>query len=369
MLQKSELQTRHYVYSLDILRSIAILLVMCWHLPKEIKFAIAPISQIGLWGVDLFFVLSGFLIANQFFSQLIRKNNFAFRSFYIKRILRTWPCFFTVLAFYLMLPNFWEHSYMPPFWRFVTFTQNFDLKLSAFSQAWSLCIEEQFYLLFPIVSFITWRSKSVRLVVAVIVGLLLLGLLVRALMWFTFMADLTTNSERQYQYFSKIYYPTWSRLDGLILGVSIAATKNFATQLWKQLTSYGDWLLFSGFLILLVGFWLHSDRYSLSAALFGFPVVSLGFGGIILSALSPGSALNRLKTPGADLIAMLSYSLYLLHKQIFHLSAIWISKFEIQNVFVKAVFMFAMSVLSAGALHLIIERPFLTLREKITNKL
>lgn len=366
MLRQPEFRPRQYLHSLDILRSIAILLVMCWHLPKEVKLAIAPISQNGLWGVDLFFVLSGFLIANQLFSHLIRDGGVDFRSFYIRRVLRTWPCYFAVLVLYLMFPAFWEHSDMPPLWKFLTFTQNFNLKFSAFSHAWSLCIEEQFYLLFPCVAVLLWRLKNARFVLSVIVSLFLLGILIRVLMWFTFVDGLPNDFDRQY--FSKIYYPTWSRLDGLVLGVSIAALKNFTSVLWQRITARGNWLLVSGILILIMGFWLQSDRYSLLAAALGFPVVSMGFGAIVLSALSPSSLLNRLKVPGTGIIAMLSFSLYLLHKQVFHLTSDWLKSFEVQNLFASVALMFLVSLLSAAVLHLIVERPFLTVRDKLTNQ-
>jgi len=84
--------------------------------------------------------------------------------------------------------------------------------------------------------------------------------------------------------------------------------------------------------------------------------------------LSPKSFLNRLRIPGAGIIAMLSFPLYLLHKQIFHLTSDWLKSFDISNLFASVVFMFLASLLSAAALHLTVERQFLTIRDKLTKK-
>ena len=186
-------------------------------------------------------------------------------------------------------------------------------------------------------------------------------------MWFKFVEGLPDDFNLQY--FSKIYHPTWSRLDGLVLGVSIAVAKNFASTLWQQVMACGNWFLVSGFLILFTGFWLQYDRYSLLAAALGFPIVSLGFAAIVLSAHSPKSFLNRLRIPGAGVIAMLSFPLYLLHKQIFHLSSEWLKNFDLQNLFANVVFMFLASLLSAAALHFTVERQFLALRDRLTRRL
>jgi peptidoglycan/LPS O-acetylase OafA/YrhL len=353
----------HHVHSLDILRSIAIIMVMCWHLPHAAKLALAPVSQIGLWGVDLFFVLSGFLISNQLFTHLIREKKIKFLSFYLKRVFRTWPSYFVVLALYLWVPEFGGQSGMPPLWKFLTFTQNFELTFSPFSHAWSLCIEEQFYLVFPIVAHLLARYSNRKFAVVFVVVLLLIGIVTRGAMWFAFVNK--AGSALDYQYYSKIYYPTWSRLDGLILGVSIAAIKNMIPQMWDRLIRFGNLFLGLGFFVLIFGFWLQSDRYSLAAVLFGFPAISFGFAAIVISAISPGSMFSRLRIPGAGFIASLSYSLYLLHKEVFRIFAAQFESFGFGNIYLTIFWMFLASLICAMVLHLLIERPFLVFREKL----
>jgi len=138
---------------LDTLRAIAIALVFMYHyrvfVSDEPTFGFA--SVLGWVGVDLFFVLSGYLIANQVFSGVARGHQLSPKLFYIRRGLRTLPAFWFVLALYFLFPAVMGGQPPPPLWRFLTFTQNLGLHGgTAFSHAWSLCIEEQFYLVLPL---------------------------------------------------------------------------------------------------------------------------------------------------------------------------------------------------------------------------
>lgn len=124
----------------DVLRSLAILLVILVHLPVEAT----PPSLVGhAWlGVDVFFVLSGFLIGTQLFREVARTGRVDLKSFYLRRAFRIFPAFFVVLGLYAIFPVIWDASTMQSVWSFATFTVNFDFDPRvgrAFSQAWS-CI-------------------------------------------------------------------------------------------------------------------------------------------------------------------------------------------------------------------------------------
>jgi len=143
------------LYGLDHLRTLAIALVLFFHYPAiELPDWLADIKDFGWIGVDLFFVLSGFLIARQLFAELKTTNTISVRQFFIKRFFRIIPVYLVVVTIYFLVPVFRERESLPALWRFLTFTQNIGLDPSAtgtFSHAWSLCIEEQFYLAFPLV--------------------------------------------------------------------------------------------------------------------------------------------------------------------------------------------------------------------------
>ena len=142
------------LYGLDNLRAVAIAFVFIYHYaglsngaPKWLGF----ITKFGWTGVDLFFVLSGFLISSQLFAQIKKGQTISFKQFFLKRFFRIVPAFLFILVLYFIFPFFRERESLPPLWKFLTFTQNFGLNLKdfgTFSHAWSLCVEEHFYLFF-----------------------------------------------------------------------------------------------------------------------------------------------------------------------------------------------------------------------------
>ena len=137
---------------LDTLRAIAILLVFLNHEAfRSHSPTLLVVQAVGWIGVDLFFVMSGYLIANQVLAGVNRGEELSLAAFYARRAFRTWPAYWVVLACYFLFPSWMGGNTPPPLWRFLTFTQNFNLPTgTAFSHAWSLCIEEQFYLVLPL---------------------------------------------------------------------------------------------------------------------------------------------------------------------------------------------------------------------------
>lgn len=101
---------------------------MLWHLPRPATpVFLQGLKQYGWTGVDLFFVLSGYLIGTQLLSRLARGQRLSLRDFYLERALRILPAFLTVLALYTLLPGIRETPTMQAPWRFLTFTMNFGL--------------------------------------------------------------------------------------------------------------------------------------------------------------------------------------------------------------------------------------------------
>ena len=349
--------TEKRLHSLDILRTLAILLVFMFHFSKANENSFfGYFGELGWMGVDLFFVLSGFLIGNQIFSNLQRTGSVSFKNFYLRRGLRTLPNYLVVLALYLFIPVFRGQLDMPPLWKFLTFTQNFGLRPSAFSHAWSLCIEEQFYFILPIIAVFLFSIKSRRSAWMTVFFLVAGGILLRGWLWNNIVAtaDPKTNPG---MYVMWIYYPTWGRLDGLLFGVGLAAMRNFETDLWKRIAAKGNVSLLLSGLFILVSAFLFIDKSLLSSAL-GFPLLSLGLALLVLSALSENSWIHRIRIPGAGLMAMLSYAFYLLHKEIIELTKLALNFGAFSDSYwLLAGLSFCMSVVAAAALYLLVERP------------
>src|ERR1044072_3335666 len=172
---------------LDALRGIAILLVIAWHYLANAE-GVSPGSTLAYaqavfrltWsGLDLFFVLSGFLIGGILLDNRTATNYF--RVFYVRRFYRILPLYAVVLAAFYLLPlGPWLKDRAAPWWGYATLTQNFWMaQTGRFSPnflnvTWSLAIEEQFYLTLPLIIRLTppRRLPQIALACAVTAPLL-----------------------------------------------------------------------------------------------------------------------------------------------------------------------------------------------------
>ncbi len=303
-------------HGLDTLRATAIAIVFMYHYSSFVSHesTFGFLSVIGWTGVDLFFVLSGYLIANQLFSGVVRHRILSLKNFYARRALRTLPVYWLILALYFLLPDLMGGSTPPPLWRFLTFTQNWGLHGgTAFSHAWSLCIEEQFYLILPLaVAGGLWRVGCSRRGWAVLGILVLSGIGARACLWFSYGKDFSA-------YHTHIYYSTIGRFDEFLPGVAVAMLKNFHRPLWDRIMAHGQRLLFVACIAVtavLYAEYRFEEGESLILTAFGYSAIAIAFALLVAAALSPGSYLHRSRVPGAYHLAVWSYSIYLSHKAI-----------------------------------------------------
>jgi len=350
---------------LDLLRAVAIVWVMLFH-----SFVVgglgedwAWLSRYGWMGVDLFFVLSGFLIGAQVLAPLARGERLRFGDFYLRRAFRILPAFWAVLALYALWPAFREAPGMEPWWKFATFTMNVSIdygRNQAFSHAWSLCVEEHFYLLFPALAWWLMRRPSAPRFVWLCALLVLGGIALRSAVWLHFNA---VDPPRNW-FIEDIYYPTWARLDGLLAGVSLAVLKTFRPRAWTRWQRHATAALLAGLATTALALWLFRDRVGLLGNSVGWPVLSIGFGLLVFAGAGRDSALGRWRVPGIAWLAGISYSLYLTHKAVFHLveqaGGAWL-----QGHGIVAFALYAGAALLGGALlHYGVERPFLAMRER-----
>ena len=324
------------------------------------------IDEIGWVGVDLFFVLSGYLIGNQIFSPIINQRKFSFKNFYFRRLLRTLPAYLFVLAVYFLIPGFREAPILPPLWKFLTFTQNLDLHTgTAFSHAWSLCVEEQFYLVLPVFFLMIGYKKSVRYGWFFLFGLVVMGIILRSSLWIYYNQSVSNHS----LYYTKIYYSSFCRLDELIFGVAIAMLRNFHKNIWERITQKGNLILLLGIISSGVTFYLFIQyHFSLFMTAVGYPLLGLSFAALTLAALSPNSYLYKIRIPGAAFLAVCSYSIYLIHKPISVIIYRELFKLGVVPTSFISVFVITLvTVVSSWLLYVCIESPFLKLRDKIGN--
>nr|WP_319570389.1 acyltransferase [uncultured Draconibacterium sp.] len=360
------------LHGLDHLRAIAILLVMIFHYGRGIPSWLEPIQQIGWTGVDLFFVLSGYLIGFQLLKKYKNKNRIDFKQFYCKRFFRIIPAYIAVLILYFSIGNLREGSGLPPLWRFLTFTQNFGLDSQtqrSFSHAWSLCVEEQFYLLLPITIFFVFISRIQKFTPFLIIILIGLGFFLRIYNWNEFVQPFIESGSRREMFkgfIEKVYYPSYNRMDGLIIGVTIAAIFTFKPRIMDYLTKYGNIVLLIGLGLFLFAYQICESLITYKAMIFGLPLISLAYGVILIGAISPTSIFYKIKSRITLVIATLSYAIYLTHKQLYQFVRTVITgidnDFLQQNVFWICI---VVAIVGGFILHIIIEKPFLRLRDNL----
>ena len=199
---------------LDAVRGLAVLLVLVHNTNKYPSLHLGLISDNGWMGVDLFFVLSGFLITRILLDT--KQSECYFRNFYARRCLRIWPLYYSVLLFMFVIVPILRPSEAhavfearsSPWWAFPVFLQNFLVSIPAMATGplgvtWSLAVEEQFYLFWPLVVRFCTEAQLRKIAIAVIC-------LSPALRFYLSLHQVN------------IYSNTFCRLDGLMAGALLA---------------------------------------------------------------------------------------------------------------------------------------------------
>lgn len=361
----------HRSNGLDNLRALAIALVFMYHymvfVSGEPTFGWA--SSVGWVGVDLFFVLSGYLIGNQLFSGFVARRELSLSRFYARRALRTWPVFWLVLAVYFIFPEAMGGKPPPPLWKFLTFTQNFQLQPgTAFSHAWSLCIEEQFYLVLPLVVLLALKVGSHRIQAwLLLLGLLAVGIGSRWVLWNAYGLESTGQIN---SYYPNVYYATLGRFDEFLPGIAVALVKNYRPLVWQRLMARGAalfWVGMAATLAVLYGvlkhYYVDDYGYPFFMSVFGYSLVAIAFSLLVASALSPHSPLQRVRMPGGYSLALWSYSIYLTHKPIAYMLKGVLAPYALpQSALVLVIA--AASVAVGAVLYRLVELPFMQLRDR-----
>jgi peptidoglycan/LPS O-acetylase OafA/YrhL len=309
---KAQQQRRFYQPELDGLRFYAFLGVFVFHsLPSQPAFyhglhlplpsLWGAVVKSGASGVDLFFALSAFLITSLLLRERHETGGISLRLFYIRRILRIWPLYFLVVALGVVLAHTMANQPLP--WYYVAgyllFVGNwvhavFGAPKSICSPLWTVSIEEQFYLIWPLLMKMLERRG---MIIAAIVTLLLATL--------SRVGFVLAGASGGY-----LYYGSTSRCDSLALGILLAL---FADRLPKLKWGMRFLLLAGGLLGWIVSSaWLIEQPGKVSMPwVVGRLLVSVASGAILYACLHSRSKLVR----GGWVVRLgkISYGLYMLH--------------------------------------------------------
>jgi len=359
------LDHRHHFHSLDGLRGVAVLVVVAFHYyPRHAHDPLGALAGFGWLGVDLFFVLSGFLITGILFDT-VQEPRF-FRNFYVRRVLRLMPIYLIMVAVVLIISFF--HGERPTIWAlpFFAYGSNTigDLQKDigvghtmVLGHLWSLAVEEQFYFFWPpLIFFMRSRKRILR---ACLLGCLaLFGLRIWILMHpnpFTLsMAD---------------ELPL--HMDGLLLGGALSMLMRDAHSI-AALTAKK---LYPGFVaggteIVLCAMRAHSAHFSrFPMDLFGTLSAAIGFFCVIALALQPQSWVHRMGSwQPLRVLGRYSYGLYLWHQlpdaavRRFEVRVETIVRLPIANSLIAFSLVFGGCLLVAMLSYHLIELPFLKMK-------
>lgn len=353
------------IFGLDIVRATAILLVLFSHSSNILAPYVPWLRDIGIFGflgVELFFVLSGFLIGSiiikAFLSKGSKLNMNIILNFWKRRWFRTLPNYYLFLFFNIAL-LIYTGSFLFD-WKYLLFLQNISVSPIFFSESWSLAVEEWFYLLFPLllISFFSIFKRTNKDKLFIILSVLVVLLI----------------SSYRFIYVLRLD-PSWElgirkilflRIDSIMYGVILAYIKYKKPELLNKYKIHS--LIFGLVLLTIVYIQFFTSvkgAQSLYSKTFYFNFVSLS-----LVSLLPFA--DSLKGTGRKIdnyitfISLTSYSLYLLHNSI--ILVIFLAVFKTstiyQAIFIYLLYWFTVLFLS-GLTYKYFEKPILEKRENV----
>jgi peptidoglycan/LPS O-acetylase OafA/YrhL len=215
---------------LDVLRCIAVLLVMLAHSKTHSRIALA-----GWVGVDLFFVLSGFLISGLLFDEYKQQGSIGLKRFFIRRGFKIYPSFYVLLFVgFLVEHGIYSHpvSSAGQYLREVLYVQNYATGI--WIHTWSLAVEEHFYILLPILLLALLRfardaSRPFDTVPAIFMVIAIVCLAVRIV------TASRLSSPDEYRIFLNVIAPTHERIDSLFFGVLLGYLHHFRPYFLQKL--------------------------------------------------------------------------------------------------------------------------------------
>tara|TARA_B100001093_G_scaffold30378_1_gene26338 strand:- start:987 stop:2903 length:1917 start_codon:yes stop_codon:yes gene_type:complete len=341
-----------YRPEIDGLRAIAVLSVLIYHADFKIKIAEKTFNFLpgGYLGVDIFYVISGYLITFLIFDQT-KKKLFNFKQFYERRARRLLPMLFLVIftslvaGWILMMPQQLKDLsgsalssliFLSNFWFLITDNYFADTSsLKPLLHTWSLSIEEQFYIFFPIIFYLLYKkkSKNIKLIFSILIIFSLL---------------LASLSSKYYPNINFYILPT--RIWELLIG-SFLAYYHISNKIFKKI-KFQDYLTFIGMALILVPFFLFNDKTPHPSFLTIFTILGCAF--IIINHNSENIIKKILSSKIFVGVGLISYSLYLWHFPIFAFKKIKsknLSEFDKLEGIILAIIL---SVFS----YFLIEKPF-----------
>ena len=350
-------QSLEYIPAFDGLRAFAVSMVLLFHAGWKIDGI--RIGQGGFIGVDVFFVLSGFLITRVLLRQVAQEGKIDFKKFYINRLLRLFPALLvvsTVFGFitlvFLSHPVF--HSTLYEIFYSLTYTSNwvkaYHLHLMPFfGHTWSLSIEEQYYLIWPIILYcIQTKIPTVR------IQLLIVSICIVTIFMHKYTLYYSESTP------ARLYNGLDTRLDSLLFGSLLGMSYNKLIRIFESVRNCYSNVFFTiqilcvAILFIACFAFSQHDNYLLSIT---YHSVLISSGVLIISfCVKNGGIISRIMASQPLVqVGILSYGIYLWHLPIFRL----MGHINIFNRFQILILGTSIAIISAGLSYYLVERYFL----------
>jgi peptidoglycan/LPS O-acetylase OafA/YrhL len=343
-----------HIPALDGVRGLAILAVFFHHYgaggihsPSAMVRGIATVCGLGWTGVDLFFVLSGFLITGILFDTQSEPSYYS--KFYARRTLRIFPIYYLFAAITLLVvpPSVWQKGHLfflvylgyPAALIWPTLV-NLPIRIT---HLWSLSVEEQFYMLWP------WLIRKLHTP--------------RNILGLCAVAGVGSLAAR-------VVFPGWAyaslpcRMDGLALGAALAIL--FRGNLWQQCqrSAWAVFLTSAGAVVLICALRHTTDHYDRVICTVGFSVIATAYGALLVLSLGPLTGLFSLRT--LRIFGKYSYGMYLYHfplTTVFEHTKPFFARYPLGSLSYVATSLAANLAIAALSFHLF-EQPILRLKSR-----
>lgn len=358
---------------LDGVRGLAIALVLLWHcfylIPSSSGAVIwNHIAGLGWLGVDLFFVLSGYLITRILLAQRGRSGYFG--RFYLRRVFRIFPAYYFVLGLiwlWLLLfpPPGWEGNLLGQWPWFVTYLQNWGMAVNtaAFDwpgvgHFWSLAIEEQFYMLWPAIVMLATGASLRRICVCLIACSIMVKFILAAV----------------HAPWAAVYMVTIGRFEGLAGGALLATLTPAALLRWQPWIVRAGVVGVAGLLALLLSGAMMTSRLTLVWAI---PTATAAFVWLLLAVQQhslPSWAMRVLCNRVLVWLGLYSYGIYLCHYPIHWILRVWMVPVGASppadnfDVLLLGVVTLIISLVFARLMFAVLEAPALRLRDTLQRR-
>jgi peptidoglycan/LPS O-acetylase OafA/YrhL len=375
--------------ALDGVRGLAVLLVVLYHCAlftgcftaeAQALDRLGPLRFVlaGCWaGVDLFFVLSGFLIGRILLLELCASGGLYYPSFLIRRSLRIFPAYYLVLSFSLLVVSRLEFplyyflfggttdraELVSAAWSSYAYVSNYvrpGNEPSLLSWGWSLCVEEHMYLLLPPLLWAAFRWLRPGLRGPLLLACCAAPLLGRALQYV---------AEPGLELMQGFYYYTHNRVDAMFVGVALAYAHVLHGDALRRAAARAGSLVWIAGLACLALAWTFGGHRDTPFAIVGqFSALALGGALLILNGVALDNAVTRaLAHPAWYPLARVSYGMYLIHPfvlfAVLTLLARWVLPNQVGAPLLGAfsAVVLAATWLGASLMFVLFERPLLDL--------